>query len=308
MVSFFSETIGKSTAAGIRQWVRATGRRITKREAEWLNCPMGPRGRIGADFYKYLAERESLTIQPVPDAGLLPSFAALRGPYFDPDKVCPEVRDFYEHTACYRLEAWSEAGLPSRFFLWGLTTFVSRRMDQLNFPVSSLELAGGMTSDILPMLRADGQRVSTGWLRRLASSDRVIYTGLYSVAKPPEYPNPCVKVSFPLPMGSSTVFLRPEVQPDGSFKLISAGARFGEPGFYRMVETDADHWRVRYIRTLREFFHVYLDRQGTLRTDHVVKFLGLTPLRLHYKLERVGTKSMAASGPPVVTDTASRSR
>src|SRR5206468_546844 len=121
-------------------------------------------------------------------------------------------------------------------------------------------------------------------------SGRVIYTGLYSVQKPSDYSNPCVKVSFPLPFGSSTVFLRPEAQPDGSFKLISSGAGFGEPGFYRMVETDAEHWRVRYLRTLREFFHVYVDGRGTLRTDHTVRFLGLTPLRLHYKLERLRPK------------------
>jgi hypothetical protein len=124
------------------------------------------------------------------------------------------------------------------------------------------------------MVRSDGQRAYTGWLRRLTPSDRVIYTGLYSIEKPPGYPHPCVKVSFPLPLGSSTVFLRPEGQPDGSFKLISSGAQFGDPGFCRMVETDAAQWRVRYLRTLREVFHVYVDRLGTLRTDHTVRFLG----------------------------------
>jgi hypothetical protein len=297
VVSVLSEAIGRATAAAIRQWVRITGKRIARRHALWLDCPMGPPGRIGADFYKYLAERENLTTQRASDAGLLPCFDALRGPDFAPDHVRSEVRDFYEHTACYRLEAWSEAALSTRLFLWGLTRFVSRRMDQLNFPVSSLELAGGMTSEILPMVRSDGQRAYTGWLRRLATSGRVIYTGLYSVEKPSGWPNPCVKVSFPLPLGSATVFLRPEAQPDGSFRLISSGDRFGEPGFYRMVELDGEHWRVRYLRTLRESFHVYVDREGTLRTDHVVRFLGLTPLRLHYKLERLGPASGAASAP-----------
>jgi hypothetical protein len=281
------EAVGGVAAAAIRQWVRLTGKKIARRDAPWLDCPMGPQGRIGAEFYNYLAERERLQIRPAPAAGLLPDFRALAGGSFDPAKVRPEVRDFYEHTSCYRLEAWSEAAVSTRFFLWGLTKFVSRRMDQLNFPVSSLELAGGMTSDILPMVDADGRCVYTGWLRRLAATERVVYTGLYSVQRPAGYPDPCVKVSFPLPLGSSTVFLRPEALPDGSFRLISSGCRFGDPGFYRMVEVDADHWRVRYLRTLRELFHVYVDRQGTLRTEHTVRFLGFTPLRLHYKLERV---------------------
>jgi hypothetical protein len=248
---------------------------------------MGPPGRIGAEFYEYLAKRENLCIQPGVDAGLLSIFDDLRGDGFDPASVHPAIRDFYEHTASYRLEAWSEAGLWTRTFLWALTKFVSRPMDQLNFPVSSLELAGGMTSDVLPLVeKATGKRLYTGWLRRLSASDRVIYTGLYSIGKPAAHPDPCVKVSFPLPYGSATVFLRPQAEPDGSFRLISSGARFGQPGFYRLVEAGPEHWRVRYIRTLREYFHVYVDREGVLRTKHTVRFLGFTVLRLLYKIER----------------------
>jgi hypothetical protein len=198
MWSILSEAIGRVSAASIRQWVRLTGKGIAQRDAAGLDCPMGPQGRIGAEFYDYLAARENLTIQRAPEAGLLPCSDALRGPAFDPDTVRPEVRDFYEHTACFRLEAWSQVAVSTRVFLWGLTRFVSRKTDQLNFPVSSLELAGGMTSDLLPMVRSNGQRAYTGWLRRLTASDRVIYTGLYSVAKAPGYPNPCLRLHYKL--------------------------------------------------------------------------------------------------------------
>ena len=286
MSNFLTDAIGISFAAGIRQWVRLRGKKITADAAPWLQCPMGPSGRIGAEFYQHLAEHEKLSIQPDPGTGLLPNFEDLRGPSFDPDKVHPAVRDFYEHTACYRLEAWSEALFATKIFLWLLTT-ISRRMDQLNFPTSSLELAGGMSSEILPMVDDSGRRVYTGWLRRLLTSGRVIYTGLYAVQRPANYDGPCVKVSFPLPRGSSTVFLRPKAEPDGSLKLISAGRRFGDPGYYRMVELKPGVWKVWYVRTLQEFFHVSVDGQGVLRTEHTVKFMGLTPLRLHYKLERV---------------------
>jgi hypothetical protein len=305
MLDALTRAIGGVTAAGIRTGVRLTGRRVAKRDAPWLDCPMGPRGRIGGEFYTRLAEAQRLTIRPAAGQGLLPDFGALRGANFDPDRVRPEVRDFYEQTSCYRLEARSEAPVFTRFFLWALTKFVSRPMDQLNFPVSSLELAGGMTSEILPMFSESGERVYTGWFRRLAAG-RVIYTGLYSTGRPGSYSDPCVKVSFPLPLGSATVFLRPEAQPDGSFKLISSGSRFGDPGFYRMVEAGPDHWRVRYIRSLREYFHVYLDNQGVLRTTHVVRFLGLTVLRLHYKLERIRPDAAVvdrgrAEQPPLAT-------
>ena len=290
MLDSFFRLTGSLIAKCIRAWVRVTGKRVRKDEAPWLACPMGPRGQIGVEFYATLAEREQLTIEKSPEAGLLPDFDVLGRDGFDPSQVQPAVRDFYEHTARFRLEAWSEAPILTRFFLWGLTRFVSRQMDQLNFPVSSLELAGGMSSEVLPMVNEDGRRVYTGWSRCLVKSKQVNYTGLYSTERPGGEGVPCVKVSFPLPLGSATVYLKPEVDSDGSFRLISSGRRFGDPGFYRMVEIDEDHWKVRYIRTLREFFHVYVDEQGTLRTDHIVKFLGLTTLRLHYRLEEISPK------------------
>ena len=60
----------------------------------------------------------------------------------------------------------------------------------------------------------------------------------------------------------------------------------GMPAFANMGAAETQEL-IRYIRTLRETFHVYVDRLGVLRTDHTVRFLGLTPLRLHYKLERL---------------------
>ncbi|HAD57702.1 MAG TPA: hypothetical protein DCG12_00450 [Planctomycetaceae bacterium] len=289
MVKYILRVIGLLLAKLIRLWVRVTGRKVRKIDAPWLQCPMGPAGTIGVEFYTNLANGEGLSIEDSADAGLIPDFNVLASDDFKPDYVIDRVRDFYERTSRYTLEAWSEAPFPTRIFLWGLTRCISRQMNQLNFPVSSLELAGGMSSKILPMVDGDGQRIYTGWSRCLIKSKQVIYTGLYSSAKPGGDGPPCVKVSFPLPLGSATVFLRPVVEEDGSFRLISSGSCFGDPGFYRMVEVDEDHWRVRYIKTLREFFHVYVDERGTLRTDHLVRFLGLTVLRLHYRLERNST-------------------
>ena len=208
MLQFLSKILGSLLATGIRTWVRLTGRKVAREDAPWLACPMGSRGRIGGEFYAKLAASEHLTILPAADHGLLPTFDALHGTGFDPAKVRPEIRDFYEHTSQYELTVWSEAPVLTRVFLWVLTTFVSRRMDQLNFPVSSLELAGGMSNEILPMVSATGERVYTGWLRRRAADGGIVYAGLYTTGRPGAHPDPCVKVSFPLPLGSATVFFR----------------------------------------------------------------------------------------------------
>jgi hypothetical protein len=272
----------------IHAGLRLSGRCVAKRAAPWLDSPLGPRGIIGEELYPWLAEREQLELRVGrAAAGLLENFGALAGPQFDPGRVRPEIRHFYEHTTAYQLETWGEVALLPRFFLWGLVTFVSRRMNQLNFPLCPLDLCRGMSSDVVELLHPrTGERVHTGWLRKVVATGSVIYAGFYTIGRVDGFNNPCVKVMFPVPRGCSTVFLRPENQPDGSFKLISAGDKFGDPGFYRLVERDDARWTVRYLRSLKELFHVYVDDERVLRTDHTVRFLGCEVLRLHYKLVR----------------------
>jgi hypothetical protein len=267
------------------EWlVRLTGRKIRKTEAPWLDCVLGKPGVIGTGVYQRIAEEEKLEIGQPPDAGLIPDFENLRGPSFDPERVDPRIRHFYEHTALYKLEVWSEVYFAGKFVLWLLVEFISRRMDQLNFPISSLEVAKGMTSEIVQLREpVSGRLVYTGWLRRFRATGKVIYAGLYSVTQMPGEANPCVKVTFPC-YGSSSVYLRPRGYADGTFGLVSTGAAFGRSGFYRVVESGADHWRVRNFTTLHEIFHVYADEDGVLRTDHEITFVGLTILKLHYKM------------------------
>src|SRR6201998_190776 len=207
------------------EWlVRLTGKRIRKSDAPWLDCVLGKPGVIGTGVYQRIAQEEKLELTQPPDAGLIEDFAALRGPSFDPDQVDPRIRHFYQHAALYRLEVWSEVYFAGRFVLWLLVEFISRRMDQLNFPISSLEVAKGMTSEIVQLReQGTGRLMHTGWLRRFKSTGKVIYAGLYSITKVPGEENPCVKVTFPC-YGSSSVYLRPSVYPDGSFGLNSTGA------------------------------------------------------------------------------------
>jgi hypothetical protein len=281
------ELVSLCLEGGIHLWVQLSGKLVRKSEAPWLAGPLGGRERIGTGIYESVAKAEGLLIRTPPDAGLLEHFNVLRGPNFNPDAVHPDIRHFYEHAAEYQLDVWSEVSLVGRFFLWLLVEFISRRMDQLNFPISSLEVAKGMTSEVLQLVNpATDQIVNTGWLRRLKSSGRVIYAGLYSATQMPDEAGPCVKVTFPC-RGSANVYLTPVAHPDGSFGLVSSGTAFGRTGFYRMIDGGPDHYIVRHVRSLRELFHVYVDAEEVLRTDHSVFFLGLSIIRLHYKMTRV---------------------
>jgi hypothetical protein len=281
------ELISFCLEGGIHLWVKLTGKLLRRSDVPWLAGPLGGRERIGTEIYERVAQAEGLLIRRPPNAGLLENFNLLRGPNFNPDSVHPDIRHFYEHAAEYQLDVWSEVSLTGRFFLWLLVEFISRRMDQLNFPISSLEVAKGMTSEVTQLVEpATGRIVNTGWLRRLKSSGRVIYAGLYSATQLPDEAGPCVKVTFPC-RGSANVYLTPVAHADGSFGLVSSGSAFGRTGFYRMIDGGPDHYIVRHVRSLREVFHVYVDAEGVLRTDHTVFFLGLSIIRLHYKMTRV---------------------
>src|ERR1041385_9035610 len=179
IASALHSLVGYALETGIHLWVRLTGKLVRKSDAPWLSAPIGGRERIGTEIYERVARDERLETRTPAGAGLLENFNSLRGPAFDPDAVHPAIRHFYEHAAEYKLEVWSEISLTGRFFLWLLVEFISRRMDQLNFPISSLEVAKGMTSEVVQLAEPGSGKIRyTGWLRRMKSSGRVIYAGL----------------------------------------------------------------------------------------------------------------------------------
>jgi hypothetical protein len=232
--------------------------------------------------------------------GLLPSFTALQSESFDPAGLHPLVRDFYEHTAEFGMDVWSQTYWPMSIGLWLLVTTISRMVNQLNFPLSPLDTARGMSSEIILLRRPDGTVRYTGWFRTLTGQRRVLYTGFYMSERVPGAAGPCVKVCFPMPHGNATVLLRPELADGDSLILDSSGTRFGDPGFYRLHAPRPERVRVWHVRSLKEKFHVYVDAEGTLRCDHAVRFLGLPVLRLHYKIFRQSAE-LRVSGTPAAS-------
>ncbi len=271
-----------------QRWVQYTGRSINLSSMPWLAGPIAPTKGISSDYFASLASAERLHLhRPDSAAGVLSDFDKLRGVSFEPSKVHPSVVGFYEETSLYELDVWSEWCGLFRPFGWLLAVLFSRRLQQLNVPLSGLDTSKGITSEILQFIDPATDEVThTSWFRRLCGSGNVLYAGFYSVCTLPGYTNPCVKVVFPLPNGNAIVIMRTECRPDGSFVVTSAGDGFGEPGFYFTVHGESDTVWARYVRPLRESIHVFPAESGQLRADHVLTFFGATFLRLHYRMRR----------------------
>jgi hypothetical protein len=268
-----------------QQWVRVTGRRVRLADHAWLDGPVGSTRIIGKNFFVEYARNCGLDLVESGCRGLMLDFSGLAGRTIDPDQVAPAVRDFYQQTSQYELDAWSEWHRLFKPFGTALAVLFSRRLQQLNIPLSPLDSSRGMSSDVLQMRdRSTGQLVQTAWVRELRATGNVIYAGCYSLCRVPGHPSPCVKVLFPLPNGSAIVIMRPESHADGSLSLTSSGDGFGDPGFYFVVHAGGGNIWTRYVRAMREKITVYPAERGSARADHVLWFCGKEFLRLHYRM------------------------
>src|SRR5262249_47865087 len=138
--------------------------------------------------------------------GLLGSLEVLACPGFDPKQLARSVRDFYQQTSDWRLDVWSHWCPAAWPFGWLLTAIFARRLSQLNLPLRTLDLAHGMDSRVQSILDCDGIHIGAAWFRTLRSTGQTVYSGWYDTATLPRSDQRSVRVVFPLPNGSVTVF------------------------------------------------------------------------------------------------------
>lgn len=271
-----------------QRWVQYTGRKLNLAANNWLEGPAAPSTGISPDFFRKLAAEQGLKIADSSEiTGIVPRFSDLQGSCLDTSSVHPAIVEFYEKTSAYELDAWAEWCGFFRPFGWLLAIVFSRRLQQLNVPLSGLDTSRGMTNEVIQFHDIKTHSVRyTSWFRRLRSSGNVLYAGFYSVCQIPGHADPCVKVVFPLPNGNAIVIMKTECRADGSFVVTSSGDQFGHPGFYFTVDAGSGFIWTRYVRTMRESIHVFVGEDGAVRADHVLHLWGLTFLRLHYRMRK----------------------
>jgi len=277
-----------------QRWVCLTGRQLPATEAVWLDGPIGKTRLIGEHVFNDYAQQHELRQIVEGERGLLPNFDILAKGNSSIANVSNEVRDFYEHTSEYDLDAWSEWCSAFRPFGGALGLIFSRRLQQLNVPLSPMDSAKGMTSSVISMQDAQGQVLQTAWVRKLHATGNVLYAGMYSTCQPPRQSSRCVKVVFPLPNGNAIVVMKAVGHADGSLSVQSIGDGFGDAGFYFTVRGKDGSLHARYVKTMKEEIRVYPAEHDTVRADHTLWLWGKQFLRLHYRMKR-----RAPSAPPL---------
>lgn len=269
-----------------QKWVKATGRKIDLEEHEWLIGPIGATDIIKDKFVHDLAIKENLELsRNEKNAGLLGSIEDIGITNEKKAKLTKSVADFYENTSNYEFEIWSEWKGFFKPFGGLLSILFSKRLQQLNLPLSSLDSAKGLNSEIIKLKSKEDQKTKwTIWYRKLKSSGDVIYSGVYTTCENPNYKNPLLKVVFPLPNGNASVVMKEEVLEDGSLLLSSDGKKFGDNGFYFTLTDHKGQYWAKFVKAMHEWIKVYEDEENVLRADHVLNFYGFNFLKLHYKM------------------------
>jgi hypothetical protein len=281
--------LGRLSDAATQRWVRATGKSVEWSEFPWLAGPVGDVDVIGTDFFRRHAEREGLTVVSGDGVrGIVSDFSQLSGPTCDLAQLDEGVARFYEETSAYEFDVWSEWSGLFKPFGKALGLIFSRRLQQLNVPLSPLDTKLGIRSEVLHLLDDSGRTVFAAWVRETVATGRALYVGSYSICRVPGFDGACVKVTFPLPNGYAVVIMKPESHEDGSLTVRSSGRRFGDPGFYFYVEQQPGRGWARYVKTLKESIRVYTDPTGVLRADHNLDLWGRRFLNLQYKMSEKG--------------------
>ncbi len=269
-----------------QQWAILWGKRIDPKHVSWLMGPFGKLGAIGDGFVNHLAEAEGLTIQRNSSSqGLISSMNKLDLPEEESLRLSQMVIDFYENTALYTLKFSAKWNPLFRFFGKLVNYLFSNRIGQLNIPTSSSQGSQQICSEIITLSDPVSNEVKyTVWYRAFIPTGQVLYSGVYSTCKLPSGKT-CIKAVFPLPKGNATVIMSPGVGSDGELRLTSSGKKFGDPGFYFLLnDSKGDFWS-HYISSFCDELTVYC-HEGNLFAKQTLALWNLRVVQFKYEIHR----------------------
>lgn len=268
-----------------QQWVILFGQKIDTSEQKWLLGPFGELNGIGIKFIKQLAEKEHLTIDYEKNGkGLIQSIHQLNLSKKEIDLLSRDVIDFYENTSNYELKLKVKWNPFFKIFGLLLRVIFSKRIEQLNVPIRSIEKCETLTSEIIQLKDLKTNEVKrTIWLRAFLTTREVVYSGVYETCIIPSGKT-CIKAIFPLPNGNATVILTPRVGINGELILESAGNRIGDSGFYFLLVDSHGHFWTNYIKSFKDKLVVSSENKNITATQTLTLW-NLRVLKFEYQIK-----------------------
>lgn len=269
-----------------QQWVIFWGKRIEPDAVPWLMGPFGKLGAIGDDFVTQLAEAEDLIIERnAASHGLIPSIKDLKLSDAEFNRLSQNIIEFYENTSRYKLTLSVQWNPLFKIFGNLVMSLFSNRIKQLNIPTNNTKKSNQINSEIITLKEPkSGDVMYTIWYRTFISTGQVLYSGVYTTCTLPSG-KICIKAVFPLPKGNATVIMSPSVGPKGELRLDSSGAKFGDPGFYFLLNDSKGGFWSQHIRSFRDHLNVYCDEE-TIFGEQTLTLWNQRVVRLNYEIHR----------------------
>lgn len=269
-----------------QQWVIICGKKINPSENTWLFGTFGEVSGIGEKFIHQLAEKEDLTIiRKSNSKGLLDSILSLNLSENEIKKLPKNVIDFYEKTSEYKLQLNVKWNPIFKIFGYVVNRLFSQRINQLNIPTNNIQSSENLTSEIIELVAKNTNEVKyTIWLRKFQSTGKVIYSGIYTTCLLPSGIT-CVKAIFPLPKGNATVILKPSVGEKNELILDSSGNKFGDAGFYFLLNDSKGNCWSKYIKSFTDKL-IVSDENEKLKARQTLKLWRLKVARFEYEMKK----------------------
>lgn len=234
-------------------WVINFGRKINSNEYEWLMGNFGKTNFRSENYIDYLSEKENLIIyKDIESKGLIISIEKLGLSNEELSILSDKVVEFYEKTSEFELHLsvnWNPLFKPFGVLI---SKLFSERLNQLNIPVQTKIKTEIIDSEIIKLIEPKSKETKyTIWLRTNLTEKKIVYFGIYGIGKLPSGKS-CVKAVFPLPNGNATVFMTPSVGKNGELILSSSGKKFGDAGFYFLLNDNQNNIWSKYVPSFHD--------------------------------------------------------
>jgi hypothetical protein len=240
---------------------------------------------VGTGYVKQLADVLGGTYTAdAADVGIVVSLESLAGPEFDPTRVDPLVREFYEHRTRFMLDIVPEWRLWVRPGYLLYRNLLARPLGQASVPMNQRETQRGIRSRI-DTITAPGEDVVAvrGWIRSFTDTDEPIYIGIYTTYRDDE--RGYVSVGFPLPQASFTATLAPRARPGGGL-ILTSRSELKHPGHYlTYIDPETRELTTAAVLGFAEQLDVYVE-DDELRAEHAFWVFGFPFMVLHYRMHR----------------------